>query len=58
MPAVDPELAALRAALAERQGLTSAQLPAKDFEPLKARDDYWEWRERVGAVPPRTDAGK
>ena len=43
---------------AERQGLTSAQLPAKDSEPLKAREEYWQWRERVGAVPPKPAGGK
>ena len=53
---IDAMMAQLLAA--ERQGLTSAQLPAKDFEPLKERDEYWDWRERVGAVPAAKQPGK
>jgi len=38
--------------VAEQRGLTAQQLPAKGFEALAGRDDYVQWRERIGKVGP------
>ncbi|MBL8756422.1 MAG: hypothetical protein JNK15_24220, partial [Planctomycetes bacterium] len=38
--------------VAEQRGLTARQLPTKGFEALEGRDDYAQWRERVGRVAP------